>query len=121
MNRTHAQLVIFGVSLGLVAAIVAALIYDGVADSGEPAFRVAIVGEPTPAPGGAFAVPLTVKNDGGSAAASVMIVVESPEGATAGATIPYVPEGSTRDAVVLFAEEPAAGSLRARVESYLRP
>jgi uncharacterized protein (TIGR02588 family) len=50
-----------------------------------------------------------------------MIVVESTEGATAGATIPYVPEGSTRDAVVLFAEEPAAGSLRARVESYLRP
>ena len=115
--RSLLENVVFGVSLVLVLALVAALGYDAFAGpSGPPDVRVRVAAEAL----GAL-VPVEVENRGGAVAEAVRVeVCEARPGACAEVNLDYVPVGATRRAVVGFRGAPA-GPLSARVVSYLTP
>ena len=89
-----------------------------------PVLEVEVTGEPAPQ-GSLFQVPITVTNAGNGGAEQVTVNVAltlpnaSPEPVSL--VIDLLPAGGSEEAVVVFASDPAAGTIDARVESYLLP
>ena len=118
--RNGIENAVFGLSLVLVLALLAALGTAAWRGPAGPADVRATVSETR----GALAT-LTVRNAGGTAAEDVRVEACGRGGPTgpdvcAEAEIPVVPAGAERRAVVGFAKAPG-GALTVRVVSYLEP
>jgi uncharacterized protein (TIGR02588 family) len=97
MRRNGLEWAILAVSLALVAALVGYLAISGLSNVGPAALRAsADPGQATEGPGGAWLVPVTVRNGGGMAAVSIVV-----EGT---ATVGGVEEASEITVDVLAAE-----------------
>lgn len=118
--RNGVENAVFGVSLVLVLALLAALATDARRSPHGPAdVRV------TASPVADARATVTVRNAGGAAAEDVRVEAcgrGGPAGpdVCAEAQVPYVPAGAERRAVVGFAKAPG-GPLAVRVVSYLDP
>ena len=122
MKKNRLEWSVFGISLVLIATVVGLLLYEHFTTGRGPADLAVTLGEAVASTGG-YAVPVDVRNSGGTSAEDVQVSV-SLRGAAAeaaGVTLPYVPYRSQRRAWVMFDRDPSAGTLEARVLGYRQP
>jgi uncharacterized protein (TIGR02588 family) len=116
--------IVFAVSLVLVAGTVGFLALDAVRGEDSPAALSVELGRPEPR-GGAWAVPVTVRNWGDETAEGVKVKVtlETPgaEPETAEFEADYVPRQSKREGWVTFRSDPSRGRLSGRAAGYSTP
>ena len=115
---------VFGVSLILVLGTVGFLAWDAAQGEDSPASLSVETGTPEPR-GGAWAVPVTVHNEGDETAEGVRVEVtlEAPgtQVETADFEAAYVPRRSKREGWVTFRSDPARGRLSGRAVGYENP
>lgn len=119
--------IVFAVSLALVAGTVGFLAWDAIqggwGDDAPAALSVEL-GRPEPR-GGAWAVPVTVSNDGDETAEGVRVEVtlEAPgmQAETAGFEAAFVPRRSRREGWVTFRSDPSRGRLSSRATGFETP
>lgn len=116
--------IVFAVSLVLVAGTVGFLAWDALQGEGSPAALSVEVGRPEPR-GGAWAVPVTVRNRGDETAEGVKVEVtlESPGAPpeVADFEAAFVPRRSKREGWVTFRTDPSRGRLSGRATGYETP
>lgn len=119
--------IVFAVSLVLVGGTLGFLAWDAVRSEwgpGSPAALSVEIGRPEPR-GGAWAVPVTVRNRGDETAEGVKVEVtlEAPgtEPETAGFEAAFVPRRSQREGWVTFRSDASRGRLNGRVTGYETP
>ena len=116
--------IVFAVSLVLVAGTVGFLAWDAVQGEDSPAALSVEIGLPEPR-GGAWAVPVTVRNrgDATSEGVKVEVILEAPGSAPEGAGFEaaFVPRRSQREGWVMFRSDPSRGRLSGRVAGYETP
>lgn len=116
--------IVFAVSLVLVAGTLGFLAWDAVQGQGSPADLSVELGRPEPR-GGAWAVPVTVRNRGDETAEGVKVEVslEAPGAPpeTADFEAAYVPRRSKREGWVTFRSDPSRGRLSGRAAGYETP
>jgi uncharacterized protein (TIGR02588 family) len=120
--------IVFAVSLVLVAGTVGFLAWDAVRGQGSPAALSIELGRPEPR-GGAWAVPVTVRNRGDETAEGVNVEVtlelpgtEPPvQVETAEFEAAFVPRQSKREGWVTFRTDPSRGRLSGRATGYETP
>lgn len=123
MRRRHAiEWAVLAASAAAIALLVALLVYDGIARTGEPRLRVVL--EQPQAQGDAWVVPLSLRNDGEAAATAVDVEVTLAKGgqrSVSTVTVGFAPGGSEVAAAVVFDESPTGGRLEPRVLGYEMP
>jgi uncharacterized protein (TIGR02588 family) len=116
--------IVFAVSLVLVAGTVGFLAWDAVQGADSPAALSVELGRPEPR-GGAWAVPVTIRNRGGETAEGVKVEVtlETPgaQPETAEFEAAFVPRQSKREGWVTFRSDPSRGRLSGRAAGYETP
>ena len=116
--------IVFAVSLVVVAGTLGFLAWDGLQGEDSPAALSVEIGRPEPR-GNAWAVPVTVRNDGDATAEGVQVEVtlEAPgaEPERAGFEALFVPRRSKREGWVTFRSDPSRGRLSGRVAGYETP
>lgn len=122
MNKNVLEWAVFGASLALIATVVGLLLHEHFTTGSGPAEITITMGRPV-AVGGAYALPLDIRNHGDTTAEDVRVAVtlngEASEATDV--TLPYVPYRSQRRAWVTFSRDPASGKLAARVLGYREP
>ncbi len=74
MNRNWLEWAILIVSVAMVVGLVGYLLVSGLSDRGPAIIRLEVTaGEATEGPDGGLLVPLTVRNEGGTAAVSIVV------------------------------------------------
>lgn len=116
--------VMAGLSALMVVLVVGLLIHDAIArDGGRPAL-VTEVGEMRSMEGG-YVVDILVRNLGHATAAAVQVegTLTLPDGRveTSAADLDYAPAESKRQVTLMFAADPAAGTLAVRPTGYAEP
>jgi uncharacterized protein (TIGR02588 family) len=119
--------IVFAVSLALVAGTLGFLAWDAVQGEGgedAPAALSVELGRPERR-GGAWAVPVTVRNQGDETAegVNVEVTLETPgaEPETAGFEAAFLPRRSKREGWVTFRSDPSLGRLSGRAVGYETP
>ena len=120
--------IVFAVSLVLVAGTLGSLAWDAFQEEGSPAAISIELGRPEPR-GGAWAVPVTVRNQGDETAegVNVEVILETPgAGSTiqverAGFEAAFLPRRSKREGWVTFRSDPSRGRLSGRAVGYETP
>ena len=116
--------IVFAVSLVLVGGTLGFLAWDALQGEDSPAALSVELGRPEPR-GGAWAVPVTVRNQGDVTAEGVKVEVtlETPGMApeTADFEAAFVPRRSQREGWVTFRNDPSRGRLSARAAGYETP
>lgn len=123
MHKNRLEWTVFGVSLVVIGLVATLLLHEHFTTGGGPAEIAIVLGEPL-ASGGAYAVPVEIRNGGETTAEDVRVSVALIGGGpdeTSEVTLPYVPYRSQRRAWVTFARDPAGGRLEARVRGYREP
>lgn len=121
--RSAAEWVSLGVSLLLLAGLVAAIVGLWATSSEEPA-RFAIRAGRARQAGERYYLPVTLTNEGDETASQVTLEgeVTPPDGGepeTASTTFDFVPGRSTAEAELLFSSDPSGAEIR--VTSFQRP
>jgi uncharacterized protein (TIGR02588 family) len=116
---------VFGVSLVVLAGVLAFLAYDALSADGDPPIIDVRLGD-VEQQNGAFVIPVTLENLGDEAAGDVNLEVvllrDGQELETAELAVPFVPRGSTREGWVTFLNDPAqADEIETHVLGYGRP
>lgn len=118
--------IVFAVSLVLVAGTVGFLAWDAVRSQGGEGSTSELsveLGRPEPR-GGAWAVPVTVRNRGDETAEGVKVevILETPGAVeTADFEAAFVPRRSKREGWVTFRTDPSRGRLSGRAAGYETP
>ncbi|HVG10306.1 MAG TPA: hypothetical protein VNM67_21560 [Thermoanaerobaculia bacterium] len=118
--------IVFTVSLAVVAGTVGFLAWDAMQAGGydSPAALSVELGRPEPRDG-AWAVPVTVRNQGRETAEGVRVevILEIPGAApeTADFEAAFVPRQSKREGWVTFRSDPSRGRLSGRAAGYETP
>ncbi len=113
-------------TLGLVLtlAVMGYALWEGVTDRAGPPVLTAVAESAEPSAGG-YVVPLAVRNDSPTTAASVEVTatLDLPSGQSEEreATFTYVPGGGEAKGGVVFRSDPAAGRLTLTVGGYEEP
>ncbi len=124
MNRNWLEWAILSISIALVVGLVGYLLVSGLTNGGPAVIRLeAAEGEAADGPDGGWLVPLTVRNDGGKAAVSIVVegtasvagMEESSE-----LTIDILAAASQVDVVLGFSGRPE-GKVQVRVVGYETP
>ncbi|HZG40717.1 MAG TPA: hypothetical protein VEZ50_18730 [Nodosilinea sp.] len=119
--RNPAEWFSLGISLTLLAAVVATVASLWLKPSLKPAEFTVEPGEVRPAQDHYY-LPITIKNEGDATAAEVTVEgtleTTSPE-EVANTTFDFIPARSEAEGVLIFSEEPSAASVR--VISYQKP
>jgi uncharacterized protein (TIGR02588 family) len=123
-EKNRLEWVVFAASAALIAVVLGALVVFEVRRPETPP-ELHVRTTDTRAMGAAYAVGVEVENRGGETAANTVVEVELT-GAGGSAErgelhLPFVPHGAVRNGEVVFATNPATGTLRARVLGYERP
>lgn len=108
----------------IVAALVGYLVWSAVArDETPPDVRLQVIGIQELPEG--YLVRFAAENQGSQAAAALLIEgeLELPDGETetGEATIDYLPPRSTREAALVFRNDPVSGDLTIRPKGFTRP
>jgi len=114
---------VFAASAALIVGVVAFLIYESATMGNAPPDIHVQVGKPE-ARAGHFAVPVEAVNKGDHTAEAVHIEVVLRTGEkeeTADFDIAFLPRRGSREAWVTFKDDPAKGTLEARVLGYEKP
>lgn len=116
---------VFSVSLVVLAFIFGFLGYDALTSEGEQPDISVQLGTVEPH-GDYFIVPLTFRNDGGQSVEDVQVDVTLMAGGAelevSSVTAPALPRQSSRQAWVVFSNDPAgADAIEARLVSYVVP
>lgn len=123
-QRHPLEWIVFGLSLFLVLGTVGFLAWDGLQGGDSQAALSVELGRPEPS-GGAWAVPVTVRNQGDETAEGVRVEVtlEAPgmQVETADFEAAFVPRRSKREGWVTFRSDPARGRLTGRAVGYESP
>lgn len=116
--------IVFAVSLVLVAGTVGFLAWDGIRGEKSAADLSVELGRPEPR-GGAWAVPVTLRNRGDETAEGVKVEVllEAPGAPpeTADFEAAFVPRRSKREGWVTFRTDPSRGRLSGRAVGWETP
>lgn len=118
--------IVFAVSLAIVTGTLGFLAWDAVQDGGSdsPAVLSIELGRPEPRDG-AWAVPVTVRNQGDQTAEGVKVevILETPgaEPEKADFEADFVPRRSKREGWVTFRGDPGRGRLSGRAVGYETP
>jgi len=109
------------ISVALIAALIAFLVWDAAQPSRPPQFTVVM--DSVSRRGANVYVPISVKNTGDEAArmVEVRVVAVGIEAAEAHFTIDWVPGRSTRRGVAVFPDSLRGGTFKAAVEGYAAP
>lgn len=126
VSRGPVEIIVFALSLILVLTVIGVFIYDGlITPSVPPTILIDLREDQIRKVPEGFALPLALENIGNEAAENIRVEVrarsETGEVQTAEVVIPFLPEGSTRDAVVIFTEDPRQAAIEARTVSYTLP
>ncbi|HEU5208002.1 MAG TPA: hypothetical protein VFU06_01220 [Longimicrobiales bacterium] len=116
------QWIVSGIAVLVVLGSFGLIAYDGfIARRGPPSISVAV--DSIGRTGALHRVHVTVRNDGGSAAADVQVSGELDAGASPPTMVllDYLPAGSREAAVFVFTRDPREAGLRVRVESWNEP
>jgi uncharacterized protein (TIGR02588 family) len=119
--RTNAEWVSLAISLLLLAAIVATVIYLWMSSSNDPA-RFQVDRGMVRNEAGQFYLPITIKNDGDKTGAQVAVEGRLTTGngdETTTTTFDFVPGRSRAEGVLIFSSDPTDASVR--VMSYQEP
>ena len=114
---------VFGLSAVLLVGVIGFLIYESTAIGDAPPDIHVQIGTPQPR-AGYFAVPIEASNKGDHTAEGVHIEVVLRTGGkeeTADFDIQFLPRRGSREAWVTFKDDPAKGTLEARVLGYEKP
>lgn len=99
------------------------LTFRGAQEQLPPSFEIVLSAPESAAAG--FRVPMEIKNTGDEAAQTVEIEVTCVWGGQSAqsshVTVDWIPGGSARRAVVFFQDDPASGTMKARVEGFQEP
>jgi uncharacterized protein (TIGR02588 family) len=123
MKKNALEWTVFGGSLIVLAVVVALLVRAELSGADGPPVLAAEVGQPQ-RHGSHYALPLEVRNAGGTTAEEVDVEVVLTAGGgeeRASVVIPFLPRGSRRTAWVTFTADPASGSAVARIRGYREP
>jgi uncharacterized protein (TIGR02588 family) len=123
MNKNFLEWTVFALSLALIAGVAGLLLRQHLTGSQSPPSLSVASDAPMPA-GDGYAVPLDVRNDGGTTAEEVRIEARLtwPGGEERGETVlDYVPYQSRRRAWITFSRDPRQGQFRTRVLGYREP
>ena len=122
-QKNTLEWIVFAASAVLIAGVIGVLVYATVSSEGRPPSLSITPGTAQPTAGG-FAVPLEVRNEGDRTAEDVQIEVTlaiGPDTERSTAVLPFVPHRSHRRAWVTFENDPARGTVLARVVGYREP
>ena len=123
--RTRAEWAVFGVSAGIVAAVLAVIVVAWATGPTGPPELTAERSGPVVREGAVWRVPFEVRNDGGEAADQVQVVAElTVDGRVEGEgeqSFMFLSSGETEEGEFLFPADPATGTLTIEVASYARP
>jgi len=122
-RRTVPELVTLTVS-SLVLALVIVLLVLQIAAGNDPARPVVTVGAIVERGEGGFHVPVSVRNRGDRAAASVQVTASLTTGATtveADQVVDFLGVDETEELVFVFGSDPAAGELAVAVAGFADP
>lgn len=109
----------------VVLGAVGVLGWEAVTRDGSPPALAVAVDTVFPQPGGRWAVTVRVRNEGGTAAAGVVVEAEQrvpgAEPERGETTLDFVPPGGEREATFVFAGDPRAHPPEARVSGFHAP
>ena len=124
LKKNKLEWIVFTVSLAVVLGTLGLLVQDMIRGESTPPELVVELGAPRRQAQG-WAVPVTVRNEGGETAegARVEVTLEIPGQAPERAEIDmaFVPADSRREGFVTFAGDPARGRLAGRVTGFETP
>lgn len=122
MKKNPLEWTVFGVSLVVIVTVLGLLLREHFTTGRGPAALAISLGPAVGSDGG-YAVPVHVRNDGGTTAEDVHVAVTLAGAAVEAGevTLPYVPYRSHRRAWVMFSRDPSDGRLDARVLGYREP
>lgn len=124
LEKNRLEWIVFGIGLVLVLGMIGYLTWDALQGPGSPPDLRVSLGTPVQRSGG-WAVPVTVRNEGGETAegARVVVTLELPGGEKEEAEFEaaFVPRGSRREGWVHFLHAPGTGRLTGRVTGYEQP
>ena len=110
----------FGVVSGiLVVALLVYLAIQGLRPQAPPSFTLAV--RHVERLGGSYHVAVEVANTGDATAAEVAVRGVLDGGETSETVLDFLPPRSTRQSVLMFARDPAAGTLTLSVRGYNQP
>ncbi|HKV08471.1 MAG TPA: hypothetical protein VJ725_10050 [Thermoanaerobaculia bacterium] len=124
LKKNKLEWIVFAVSLAVVLGTLGLLIQDMIRGETSPPDLVVELGAPIRQAQG-WAVPVTVRNEGGETAEGARIEVtltvpgRPPE--RAGIDMAFVPADSRREGFVTFAADPSQGRLAGRVMGFETP
>jgi len=116
------QWIVSGIAVLFVLGSFVLIAYDGfIAHRGPPAISVAV--DSIVNTGELHRVHVTVRNDGGAAAADVQVSggLKSETLPPTSVSLDYLPAGSNGAVVFVFEQDPRAAGLRVQVESWTEP
>lgn len=119
--RNRAEWISLGISLTLLAGVVATVVSVWLNPSLEPAEFTVERGQVRTA-NGHYYLPVTVKNEGDATAAEVTVegsLDAAPDDEVATTTFDFVPAQSDAEGVLIFSQEPSGATVR--VVSYQEP
>ncbi|HYN68955.1 MAG TPA: hypothetical protein VEX41_01940 [Candidatus Eisenbacteria bacterium] len=124
MNRNWLEWAVLVISVALVVGLVGYLLVSGLTNGGPAMIRLEVIAaEAADGPDGGWLVPLTVRNDGGRAAASIVIegtaIVAGSEQSSE-LTVDVLAAGSEVNLVLGFSGRPE-GEVRVRVVGFETP
>ena len=121
MKKNLLEWIVFGLSLGLIAAIVGLLGYEQMTSHNTPPQVSVAMGEVVAGPNG-FSVELVVENSGDRTAEAVQVAawLEGSSDRTE-VVVQYVPYRSKRRAWVILPSDPRRGRLITRVLGFEEP
>lgn len=124
-SRSSAEWTTLIITSLIVAAMVAALIWHSLTGGDDVSFEVTIDDASIAQHGDAFHVPFAVQNTGKATAEDVLVVVELMDGDQTvdetELTFRFLGDGESAEGVAVFADDPRAYTLEARVTSYAIP
>lgn len=124
VEKNKLEWIVFAAGLVVVLGTLGLLVYDMAQGESSPPELVVELGSPSRQAQG-WAVPVTVRNEGGETAegARVEVTLAVPGQAPERGEIDmaFVPAGSRREGFVTFAGDPARGRLTGRVVGFETP
>ncbi len=124
-GRSPAEWTTLGITLLLVGALIAALIWRGLSGGETISFTITVDDAAIQQRGDSYQVPFQVQNVGQATAEDVLVHVELLDGdqtlEETELTFRFLGEGETANGVALFTDDPRSYTLEANVTSYLIP
>lgn len=125
-NHTTAERITMTISIVILAMVIGLASWASFA-TGDSAPRIEVdvsLNEVREEPSGYY-VPITITNNGGRTAQSVVVsgelVTDAPQPETAEVTIDFLAGGESETAELVFASDPVSGELTIRPASFLHP